>query len=133
MHAQLCIKNNLLQYLTSVSFGVSVQVEMLHIYQQKYQQDPEHGIPPIPSQVIHPPVPAHVLTDLCFSARYDGNQPAVAREHVHATALALLHAAHTLESDSDARQIQQQNQVESVPLRKYFIKRNYAGKGDILQ
>lgn len=106
---------------------------MLHIYQQKYHQDPEHSVPPIPSQIIHPPVPAHVLAELCFSARYHQDQPAVAREHVHAAALALLHAAHALESDSDARQIQQQNQVEHVPKRRYFIKRNYAGKGNILQ
>lgn len=112
-----------------------VQVEIFHIYKEKYQQDQEQGIAPIPSQIVHPPVPAQVLDDLCFSTKYlqPEDQPAIAHEHVHATALALLHAAHTLESDPDAQQIQQHSQVESGSKRKYFVKRNYAGKDNILE
>lgn len=102
---------------------------MLQVYKEKQQQDPEHAVAPIPSQVVRPPVPAQVLIDSCFTARYEQEEPAVAQEHVHATALALLHAAHVLESDADAQQIQQHNQVADSPRRKYFLKRNYAGMG----
>lgn len=100
---------------------------MLKVYKEKQREDPEHAVAPIPSQVVRPPVPAQVLIDLCFTARYEQEQPAVAQEHVHATALALLHAVYVLESDPDAQQIQQHNQVTASPRRKYFLKRNYAG------
>ena len=115
-------------------WGTCVQVQMSHIYKEKYEQDQQQGTAPIPSQIVHPPVPAHVLADLCFSTRYHQpeDQPAIAHEHLHATALALLHAAHTLESDPDAQQIQEHNQVESGSKRKYFLKRNYAGMIKIL-
>lgn len=108
---------------------------MYHIYKEKYQQDQEQGVAPIPSQTVHPPVPAQVLADLCFSTKYHQpeDQPVIAREHVHATALALLHAAHTLESDPDAQQIQQHNQAGSGSKRKYFVKRNYAGTDNVLE
>lgn len=62
------------------------------------------------------------------TCRYTEVQPAVAAEHVHATVLALLHAAHLLEADPAAQQIQQHNQVPGTePVRKYFLKRNLAG------
>ena len=108
---------------------------MFHIYKEKYQQDQDQGVAPIPSQIVRPPVPAKVLADLCYSTRYHRpeDQPAIAREHVHATALALLHAAHNLESDPDAHRIQQHNQVGIGSKRKYFVKRNYAGIDNMLE
>lgn len=107
-----------------------VQVQMLQVFKRKDEQDPTHCVSAIPSQIVQPPVPAEVLADLCCSARYEPDKvaPAVAAGHVHATAVALLHAAHILESDPHAQQLQQDNQVAGGnPRRKYFLKRNYAG------
>lgn len=106
----------------------ALQVEMLQAYHSYRQQHPQHSTPPIPSQVIHLPVPKAVVEDLCYAARYLDKQPAVAPDDLHATVLALLHGAHLLESDQNAQQIQESNQVVgSSPVRKYFLKRNLAG------
>lgn len=80
--------------------------------------------------MVHLPVPAAILAEQCYNARYKQEQPAVAPEHVHATALALLQAAQSLESDPEAQKIQQSNQnADGDSARRYFLKRNYAGEG----
>ena len=105
-----------------------LQVKMVSMYQQHYQQDPQHATPPIPSYIVHVPVPAEVLAEQCFTARYSEHQPAVAAEHIHATAMELLYAAYILEADPIAQQIQQSNQVMgSSPKQRYFLKRNLSG------
>ena len=105
-----------------------VQVKMVSMYQQHYQQDPQHATPPMPSYVVHVPVPAEVLAEHCFTARYSDHQPAVAAEHIQATAMELLHAAYILEADPIAQQIQRSNQAgHDRPIRKYFLKRNLSG------
>ena len=102
---------------------------MLQVYQDYHAQNPQHSTPPIPSRIIQLPVPAAVVENLCYSSRYLDSMPAVAADDLHATVLTLLHAAHLLESDQNAQQIQDSNQVVGTGhVRKYFLKRNLAGE-----
>ena len=98
------------------------------LQQQSHNQAPDHHTSPIPSAVVTLPVPEEVLAQLCYAARYSEDQPAIATEHVRATALSLLHAAQQLEADLEAQQIQLSNQVNGTSSRKFFLKRNYACK-----
>lgn len=66
-----------------------------------------------------------LLSKICAES-----QLAVAPQDLQGTVLALLHAAPLLEFDKSAQQIQESNQiVGSSPVRKYFLKRNFAGEG----
>ena len=102
---------------------------MHNVLQAYYHEDPANRFSHIPSVVVPVPVKIQTQHDLCFSSRYLREEAVlISGDDIRALAAALLAAVRELEPDSDAQTIQQTNQEnESKPIRKYFIKRNYSG------